>query len=131
MPCPGTPSTADRPLTRLGNQSVLTPPHSGVLGQARTSLMRASMLSEGSLKNDIQRHPKFVVGHSRDQVGLIDELSAAVDHRRPGSFEVVNLEVEDGSPSVEFRPFRHAQHQSDASTVEERHCPGAEQELHA
>ena len=91
MPCPGTPSTADRPLTRLGNQSVLTPPHSGVLGQARTSLMRASMLSEGSLKNDVQT---FVVGHSRDQVGLVDELYAAIDHRRPGGLEVVDLEVE-------------------------------------
>ena len=46
------PQTA--PLTRSASKTVLTLPHSGVLGQARTSLMRASMLSEGSLKNDIQ-----------------------------------------------------------------------------
>ena len=46
--------STNHPLTRSASKSVLTPPHSGVLGQARTSLMRASMLSEGSLKNDIQ-----------------------------------------------------------------------------
>ena len=49
------------------------------------------MLSEGSLKNDIQT---IVVGHSRDQVGLVDELDTAIDHRQPGSLEVVDLEVE-------------------------------------